>query len=66
VREPVLADPVRLVRELGFEKQAVWGRNWAGYPARGLRRGAAWLIDHALRPFPTLCSDLYVLARKPD
>jgi len=66
VREPVLADLVRLVRELGFEKQAVWGRNWAGYPASGLRRAHAWLIDHALRPFPTLCSDLYVLARKPD
>jgi len=66
VREPVLADLIRLVRELGFEKQAVWGRNWAGYPANGLRRVPAWLIDHALRPFPTLCSDLYVLARKPD
>lgn len=66
VREPVLADLVRLVRELGFEKQAVWGRNWAGVPAAGLRRAPAWLIDRALRPFPTLCSDLYVLARKPD
>jgi len=66
VREPVLADLVRLVRELGFEKQAVWGRNWAGYPAAGLRRAPAWLIDHTLRPFPTLCSDLYVLARKAD
>jgi hypothetical protein len=66
VREPVLADLVRLVRELGFEKQAVWGRNWAGYPAAGLGRAPAWLLDHALRPFPTLCSDLYVLARKVD
>ncbi len=66
VREPVLADLVRLVRELGFEKQVSWGRNWAGYPAAGPRRAAARLIDHALRPFPTLCSDLYVLARKPD
>jgi len=66
VREPVLADLVRLVRELGFEKQAAWGRNWAAYPASGGRRAAAWLIDHALRPLPTLCSDLYVMARKPD
>jgi len=54
------------VRELGFEKQAVWGRNWAGYPAAGRGRAVPWLIDRALRPFPTLCSDLYVLARKPD
>ncbi len=66
VREPVLADLVRLVRELGFEKQAVWGRNWAGLPAGGLRRAPAWLVDRALRPFPTLCSDLYVHARKRD
>jgi SAM-dependent methyltransferase len=66
VREPVLADLERLVREFGFEKLAAWGRNWSGYPARGLRRGPAWLIDRALRPFPTLCSDLYVLARKPN
>jgi SAM-dependent methyltransferase len=65
VREPVLADLVRLVRELGFEKQMAWGRNWAGYAAGGLLRGPAWLIDYALRPFPTLCSELYVLARKP-
>jgi SAM-dependent methyltransferase len=66
VREPVLGELVRLVRELGFEKKSAWGRNWAGYPASGARRGPAWLIDHALRPFPTLCSDLYVQARKPD
>jgi SAM-dependent methyltransferase len=66
VREPVLSDLLRLVRELGFEKQAAWGRNWAGYPGSGARRAAAWLIDHTLRPFPTLCSDLYVMARKSD
>jgi SAM-dependent methyltransferase len=66
VREPVLGDLVRLVRELGFERQATWGRNWAGYPAAGARRVAGWLIDRSLRPFPTLCSDLYVMARKPD
>jgi SAM-dependent methyltransferase len=65
VREPVLGDLVRLVRELGFEKRAVWGRNWAGYPQRGVRRLLAGAIDHALRPFPTLCSDLYILAGKP-
>jgi SAM-dependent methyltransferase len=66
VREPVLSDLLRLVRELGFEKRAVWGGNWPARPLRGPRRTAAWLIDHALRPFPTLCSNLYVLARKPD
>lgn len=65
VREPVLADLVRLVRELGFEAEAVWGRNWAGYAGGRRRRLAAAAVDRALRPFPTLCSDLYVLARKP-
>ena len=66
VREPILADLLRLVGELGFRSETVWGRNWAGYAGRsGASRRLAALVDRALRPLPTLCSDLYVLARKP-
>jgi 2-polyprenyl-3-methyl-5-hydroxy-6-metoxy-1,4-benzoquinol methylase len=63
VREPVLADLVRMIAELGFERRAVFGRNWvaAGGPA-GVALAA---VDRALRPFPTLCKDIYVLAAKP-
>jgi SAM-dependent methyltransferase len=64
VREPVLADLVRIVDELGFERTAVFGRNWLGAP-RGWKRLAIAAADRALRPFPTLCKDLYVLATKP-
>jgi SAM-dependent methyltransferase len=65
VREPVLGDLLRLVRELGFERSDVWGRS---FPAAGsrARRAAGRVLDLALRPFPTLCSELYVLARKAD
>jgi SAM-dependent methyltransferase len=64
VREPVLADLLRIVDELGFERRAVFGRNWLGAP-RGWKRLALAAADGALRPFPTLCKDLYVVARAP-
>ena len=64
VREPVLADLLRIVDELGLERRAVFGRNWLGAP-RGWKRHALAAADRALRPFPMLCKDLYVLAAKP-
>jgi SAM-dependent methyltransferase len=63
VREPVLADLLRIVDELGLERRAVFGRNWLLSP-RGWRRLARAAADPLLRPFPTLCKDLYVLATK--
>jgi SAM-dependent methyltransferase len=64
VREPVVAELVRMVAELGFERRAVWGRNWLG-SSRGWKRLATAAVDRALRPFPTLCKEIYVLAAKP-
>ncbi len=64
VREPVLADLVRIVDELGLERRAVFGRNWLD-AARGWKRLALGAADRALRPFPTLCKDLYILAARP-
>jgi SAM-dependent methyltransferase len=64
VREPVLADLLRMVDDLGFERRRVWGRNWAGYMAGGIRSRITRLIDLPLRARPTLCSDLYVMAVK--
>ena len=66
VREPVLADLLRLVDELGFIKLGVWGRNWAGYLGGKLKRGITRVVDLPLRARPTLCSDLYVMAAKPS
>jgi SAM-dependent methyltransferase len=65
VREPVLADLLRMIDDLGFEPKAVWGRNWAGHWGGRLRRAVAGAIDLPLRLRPTLCSDLYVMASKP-
>lgn len=65
VREPVLADLLRMVDDLGFERPEVWGRNWAGYLQGGICRAITRMIDLPLRSFPTLCSDLYVMAVKP-
>ena len=64
VREPVLADLLRIVDELGLERRAVFGRNWLGAPS-GWRRLGFSAVDRALRAFPSLCKDLYVLARAP-
>jgi len=66
VREPVLADLLRIVDELGFERSTVWGRNWAGYAGHRARRLVTAVIDRPLRAFPTLCSDIYVMATKPS
>jgi SAM-dependent methyltransferase len=65
VREPVLGDLLRLVRELGFETRAACGRNWAAYGQSRAKLAAASAVDRLLRPFPTLCSDIYVVAMKP-
>jgi 2-polyprenyl-3-methyl-5-hydroxy-6-metoxy-1,4-benzoquinol methylase len=64
VREPVVADLQRMVADLGLELRALWGRNWPGVPS-GWKRPVVTAADRMLRPFPTLCKDLYVLAAKP-
>jgi len=66
VREPVLGDLLRILDDLGFALDGVWGRNWAGYVGGRLPVSLMRCIDRALRPFPTLCSDLYVAGRKPE
>ena len=65
VREPVVADLLRLVDDLGFERSRIWGRNWSGYAGSGMRSRITRVIDLPLRAFPTLCSDIYVMAVKP-
>jgi SAM-dependent methyltransferase len=64
VREPVLADLLRIVDELGLERRAVFGRNFLLDPPRGWKGLAVKAADPLLRPFPTLCKDIYVLATK--
>jgi SAM-dependent methyltransferase len=66
VREPVVEDLLRLVDDLGFQRGRIWGRNWAGYARGGMRSRITRMLDAALRLRPSLCSDLYVMAVKPQ
>jgi 2-polyprenyl-3-methyl-5-hydroxy-6-metoxy-1,4-benzoquinol methylase len=67
VREPILADLERVLRETGFTVEDHWGRNWEtflgalGRLPKPLLRG----LDAALQWRPTLCAALYVRGTKP-
>jgi len=65
VREPDTDDLRYIARDLGAARTEVIGRNWVGYrhPSK-LVRAITPLIDRPMRPFPALCSDIYLLAWK--
>ena len=72
VREPVIKDLHEILRMNGLEVVATRGRNFIGRSSRalsflppGLVRTAARVSDYALALFPSLCSDLHVVGRKP-
>ena len=64
VREPDLEDLLYIVRDMGLRPVSTQGRNWIGLNHRNpvIRLGTR-LADRLLRIRPTLCSDIYVLAR---
>jgi SAM-dependent methyltransferase len=65
VREPDVGDLQFIARDLGIVDVKVLGRNWLGYGSRrGWVRRVTPIADHLLRPFPSLCSDLYLIGRK--
>jgi hypothetical protein len=66
VREPDVTDLRYIAADLGLKNARVIGRNWSGYRSR-LRaaRIITPLIDRALRLRPSLCSDIYLVGRKP-
>jgi SAM-dependent methyltransferase len=66
VREPDLDDYRYIARDMGVQIVRIIGRNWQGYATRRRwARAITPLVDRPLRPFPTLCSDIYMVARKP-
>jgi SAM-dependent methyltransferase len=68
VREPIIEDYYQIANDLGLEVVKIIGRNWLGYQKYGDQGVKAKLIagaDQLLRPFPSLCSDIYILAKKP-
>jgi SAM-dependent methyltransferase len=66
VREPDVDDLHYIARDLDLREVEILGRNWAGRvsPNPWLRRLTP-LVDGLLARRPTLCSDLYLLGRKP-
>jgi SAM-dependent methyltransferase len=66
VREPDVADLRYIYRDLGLEVLEVAGRNWQGHKSkRRLTRVLARIADRGLQRFPSLCSDLYIVGKKP-
>ncbi len=65
VREPNISDLLYICSDLGLSAPRVYGRNWLGLrsPSR-LIRAATTVADPLLRLRPSLCSDIYVVARK--
>ena len=65
VREPDVADLRYMANDLGLRDVSIIGRNWLGYvhgsPAV---RCAMPVVDRMLQPFPSLCSDLYLVGYK--
>ena len=71
VREPIIRDLHQLAEWNGLEVVGTYGRNFIGRRSRVLRSLPVGLVnamavcsDCLLRVFPSLCSDIHVVARK--
>jgi 2-polyprenyl-3-methyl-5-hydroxy-6-metoxy-1,4-benzoquinol methylase len=66
VREPDVSDLRYICRDLGLNVQEIVGRNWLGYNGKKrLTRILTPFADHILQRFPSLCSDIYIVGKKP-
>ena len=72
VREPVVQDLQRLMEWNGLKVRATYGRNFIGkasnslsFIPRPLMSFIATSVDCVIRFFPSLCSDIHVVGRKP-
>jgi len=64
VREPSVSDLNEIVQRLGYTKYQNYGRNWLGlYSSNKLINSSTKIFDSLLKLFPTLCSDIYVVAK---
>lgn len=65
VREPDVGDLYYIAKDMNLADVKIYGRNWQGYysPNKVIRT-STMLVDRILRPYPSLCSDIYVVGRK--
>ncbi len=67
VREPDVGDLYYIARDMELRDVRVLGRNWLGYRSRhAATRRLTKVGDRLLRPFPSLCSDIYMLGVKVE
>jgi SAM-dependent methyltransferase len=67
VREPNVEDLHYICRDMGLKDPEILGRNWLGHISTSpMVRLAASILDQPLRLRPQLCSDIYLLAQKPQ
>ena len=65
VREPDVDDLKYIGKDLGLTDIKIHGANWLGYYSRfKFARIGTNILDHPLRLFPTLCSDIYMTGIK--
>lgn len=65
VREPDVDDLQYIARDLKFTHYTIVGKNWMGYRSLNcMIRAITPLVDRLLQVRPTLCSDIYLIARK--
>ena len=66
VREPDVSDLRRIGADLRLEQIEILGRNWLGAIGRtGAVAAITRVIDKPLRLRPSLCSNIYLIGRKP-
>ena len=73
VREPIVSDLHQLLEWNKMAHMKTYGRNFIGRDSQALAflpkplvRAVAIGTDYILRFFPTLCSDIHVVGRKPE
>lgn len=67
VREPTVDDLQQIGQRLGLEQVSIFGHNWLGLSnPRAAVRAAVRLADRLLQLRPSLCSDIYLMGRKPS
>ncbi len=65
VREPDVGDLGYIAKDMGLNDYKVDGKNWIGYRANSkLIRSIIPYTDKLLQLKPSLCSDIYLIARK--
>jgi 2-polyprenyl-3-methyl-5-hydroxy-6-metoxy-1,4-benzoquinol methylase len=66
VREPDVDDLKYIALDMGLIDLKIYGRNWLGYYSESpVVRIATKILDYPLRLKPSLCSDIYIIGRKP-